>query len=267
MRSVRLFAVVVLTCLLVMLVHAQAHSGLSLSAYTVTPPTIDGNMQAAEWAAASKATFGPFAVGVQTITGTLYMMNDPVNLYMAVSIEGDNDFNPGPGGDGFRAYFDNDHGGETSREQGDDDVIADGTLPIGDMYYNVPSVWDLWDNLAGGTSDGQSMGSRQGASNQFELSHPLDDTDNAHDFSLSIGQTVGFSLEVGVDGVMWSLSAYGFGSWNNPSTYANYLVSGAAPVGGVVVLVNTLALVAPWLAVIGLVGCIGTIAVVVKKHR
>jgi hypothetical protein len=41
----------------------------------------------------------------------------------------------------------------------------------------------------------------------------------------------------------------------------------AAPVGGVVTPANTLALVAPWLAVIGLVGCIGTVAVVVKKRR
>jgi hypothetical protein len=39
------------------------------------------------------------------------------------------------------------------------------------------------------------------------------------------------------------------------------------PVGGVVIPANTLALVAPWLAVIGLVGCIGTVVVVAKKRR
>jgi hypothetical protein len=38
-------------------------------------------------------------------------------------------------------------------------------------------------------------------------------------------------------------------------------------VGGVVIPANTLALVAPWLAVIGLVGCIGTAVVVRKKRR
>ena len=38
------------------------------------------------------------------------------------------------------------------------------------------------------------------------------------------------------------------------------------PVGGVVVPANTFAILAPWLAVIGLVGCIGTIAVVAKKR-
>jgi hypothetical protein len=38
-------------------------------------------------------------------------------------------------------------------------------------------------------------------------------------------------------------------------------------VGGVVTTANTLALVAPWLTVIGLVGCISTAVVVAKKRR
>jgi hypothetical protein len=41
----------------------------------------------------------------------------------------------------------------------------------------------------------------------------------------------------------------------------------AAAVGGIVIPVRTFAVLAPWLAVIGLVGCIGTIVVVAKKHR
>jgi hypothetical protein len=45
--------------------------------------------------------------------------------------------------------------------------------------------------------------------------------------------------------------------------YADPLV---LPVGGVVVPANTFALVSPWPAVIGLVGCIGTAAVVAKKR-
>jgi len=43
-------------------------------------------------------------------------------------------------------------------------------------------------------------------------------------------------------------------------------VAPAAPVGGLVIPANTLAIVAPWLAVIGLVG-ISTIVVVAKKRR
>jgi len=41
---------------------------------------------------------------------------------------------------------------------------------------------------------------------------------------------------------------------------------GSCPVGGVVMPANTFAIAAPWLAVIGLVGCIGTAVVVAKKR-
>jgi hypothetical protein len=39
------------------------------------------------------------------------------------------------------------------------------------------------------------------------------------------------------------------------------------PVGGVMMPTNTFALVSPWLAVIGVVGCVGTIVVVAKKRQ
>jgi hypothetical protein len=38
-------------------------------------------------------------------------------------------------------------------------------------------------------------------------------------------------------------------------------------VGGVVLPANNFAIIAPWLAVIGVVGCIGTVVVVAKKRR
>jgi hypothetical protein len=43
--------------------------------------------------------------------------------------------------------------------------------------------------------------------------------------------------------------------------------SNESPVGGVISPVNTLAVLAPWLVVIGLVGCIGTVVVVAKPWR
>jgi hypothetical protein len=46
------------------------------------------------------------------------------------------------------------------------------------------------------------------------------------------------------------------------------LEAGTCPaVGGVVMPANTFAVLAPWLAVIGLVGCIGVVGVVVKRRR
>jgi hypothetical protein len=50
---------------------------------------------------------------------------------------------------------------------------------------------------------------------------------------------------------------------------ASFDVAGACcpAVGGCVQPVNTFAVLSPWLAVIGLVGCIGTVVVVARKSR
>jgi hypothetical protein len=55
-------------------------------------------------------------------------------------------------------------------------------------------------------------------------------------------------------------------------TVGNFVVctftnSPTGPVGGVVTPVNNFALLTPWLAVIGLVGCISTVVVVAKKRQ
>ena len=40
-----------------------------------------------------------------------------------------------------------------------------------------------------------------------------------------------------------------------------------APVGGIVMPANNFVTVAPWLAIVGLIGCVGTVVVVAKKRR
>jgi len=54
---------------------------------------------------------------------------------------------------------------------------------------------------------------------------------------------------------------------NRPILTIEYSLQTAAPVGGLVESVNTVALLSPWLAVIAVVGCIGTAVVVAKKRR
>ena len=196
-----------------------AHSGVSLSGFATTPPTLDGNIQAAEWVAAATRTFGPLTVGSQTITGTLYMMNDGVNLYTAVKIDGDDDFGST---DGFEVYFDNDHGGGASLEgdwlAGDDCLRANGASGFNDLYwYGAGTTYDP-------IIDGQAAGGRQGSSNHFELSHPLDSADDAHDISLSAGQTVGFQVLPWIDDVGLILWTWGLGS-SLPDDFANYVVA------------------------------------------
>jgi hypothetical protein len=40
-----------------------------------------------------------------------------------------------------------------------------------------------------------------------------------------------------------------------------------APVGGFVISINKFAVLVPWLAVVGMIGCIVVVGVVVKKRR
>jgi hypothetical protein len=81
-----------------------------------------------------------------------------------------------------------------------------------------------------------------------------------------------FDPNAPISGRSWYFDA----TWVQDTTY-NYLIRAVvdpilpppsgAPVGGVVMPANNLAIAAPWLAVIGLVGCIGTVVVVAKKRR
>ena len=273
MKSLR-FLLAFLTCMLIVvaaLPYAEAHSGVSLSGYGTA--TVDGSIGAGEWAAAGKVNFGPFGPG--PYTGTLYMMNDGTDLHMAVSISGDPDYGGAGDFDNFVSVFDNDH--DAVHELGDD-CLGAGTPFAGafvDWFYDIPGF--LWvPDTPAGTPDGQGAGSQFAPNlNHFELKHPLDSADDAHDFSLSVGQTVGFALELMVDGVYYPLWAYGLGEEGNPTTYANYVVASPpptptptpAPVGGVLISVNKLDLLAPYLALICLVGAVTTVFAVRRRRK
>ncbi|MEM3060942.1 MAG: hypothetical protein QW265_00870 [Candidatus Bathyarchaeia archaeon] len=194
--------------------------GLSLSGYTTTPPIIDGIIGAEEWKTAGRATFGPLKTSSgETITGIVYIMNDEENLYMAVSIYGDNEFGSM---DGFEAFFDNDYGSKKNFENGDDFVATTGANLFYDGYYYAIGKAINPDTIDEGTNDGKAAGSRQGSINQFELKHPLNSSDSMHDFSLSLGQKVGFLIRVSVDGKWYDLSAWGLGKLDDPPSFASY---------------------------------------------
>lgn len=230
---------------------------------------LDGNVEASEWADADTAAFGPITVGAQTITGTFYVMNDGTNLYMAMVINGDDDFTSG---DGFRAYFDNDNGGETTLEQGDDYIAAWDSSSFGDAFYDTVAMIAADDSPSfGGTVDGQAAGSRQGSSNHFELSHPLDSTDNNYDFSLSAGDSVGFAIQVYVDG---SFRNIGIGSVATSMSWEEYNVAQepepepepeASPVGGVTSPINKLVVLTPYLALAGVIAAASTIFIIKRR--
>jgi len=157
----------------------------TLSAWCSAAPTIDGTVGAAEW---QNAAHAPIAIG-WTFVGDLWIMNDAENLYVAVKIA-DSSLTSA---DHLVVVFDNNNDG--IRATGDDNIQVDGNSVFLDVYYTGTTPPAKLDTLDGGTTDGEGGSSGSGGFNYFELKHPLDSADNAHDFSLSAGDTIGFMVE------------------------------------------------------------------------
>jgi hypothetical protein len=156
----------------------------TMTAWTDTAPTVDGSMGGTEWTGASHADF---ALG-WTYSGEIWVMNDASNLYVAVKIA-DSSLTAS---DMLWISFDNNNDG--SFVAGDDMLAVYGDSHFYDAFW-APGPPATLDTSAGGTSDGEGASSGSGGYNYFEFSHPLDSSDNTHDFSLSAGNTVGFSLQ------------------------------------------------------------------------
>ncbi|MBX5321566.1 MAG: hypothetical protein QHH12_00110 [Candidatus Bathyarchaeota archaeon] len=187
--AVLLAAAISPSSLIVRFSPAMAQEGVVLSAWTCKPPKIDGVIDEEEWSTAAKIDFN-----ITNYNGTIYVMNDGGNLYLAAKITDDDfgtDFNTY---DVFMFLFDNDNDG--SPEKGDDGLFCFSISgPPYDMFYNVtePNAWP-GDTLDGGTADGSHDETGDNVYNYFECVHPLDSSDDAHDFSLKIGDIVGFQV-------------------------------------------------------------------------
>mgnify|MGYP000020468873 CR=1 FL=1 len=192
-----------------------------LSAWTSTPPTIDGTIDTAtEWAAAASAEF----TTTGGAKGIVYVMNDAENLYIGVKVEDPTLGMDTVGIDRVWIYFDNDHD-EIGPEPGDDIIGWTGYASEGfkDGYSDGTYIWkrDIDD---GGSSDGMAVATNDGTYNYFEIQHPLNSLDNAHDFSLSFGDIVGFAIRLTVDGF-----DKGFWPSSNPSLWADIIIKSPPP--------------------------------------
>lgn len=185
---------------------ASGHIGDVLTAWAITPPTIDGLISPAnEWDNAAQVSVftGSYAGSV------FYVMNDEINLYLALKVVDstfmDNDM--------VSVRFDNDHNGVT--DVGDDKIFPTKN-EFRDCHYRRPGPgWGAPDSLyIDGSSDGSSAAGRLNGANFFEVSHPLNSGD-PYDFSLSAGDIVGFCLTYFDDG-----TAYGWCSVYPPSSRA-----------------------------------------------
>ncbi len=176
---------------------ADAHSGVVLSG--VGTPTVDGVMAPGEWDAAARIDFAarvPSNDGGGTKPGSLLVMNDGTNLYVALRLSQAS----APRGS-FVIEFDNDHDG-IFFEQGEDGFVANPGTFYTDFFRTTEPpcpagvVCGLQDAQLGGTNDGRSA--TGDSTFVYEVSKPLDTADDAHDFSLKRGDTVGFWADVQV---------------------------------------------------------------------
>jgi hypothetical protein len=136
-------------------------------------------------------------------------MNDATNLYLALRVSV-----VGVGYGGFRAVF---HApGQNPFAQGSD-ILSVSNSSFGDFHYHQtsPNTWDwLADALDGGTNDGAGVMLESGGVTTFEVSHPLNSSDDRHDFSLAIPKHVTFfgDIEDCVDSCAGTfMPAAGFG--------------------------------------------------------
>ncbi|MGH8443384.1 MAG: hypothetical protein ACRETF_10845 [Nevskiaceae bacterium] len=199
---------------------------------------LDGVISAGEWDDAGRIEFDarvPLHDGGGTVPATLLAMHDDANLYLAVKLR-----RPAYGGATQPIFeFDNDNDGVLF-EPGDDIVH----MFVGE--FTAPQFWDVYrypcpgsedpsfagcsarDVDGGGSSDGAAAPGLDGTFTTIELSHPLDGADDAHDFSLAPGATVGFAFTLH----WFSLdTACNFGNECSEDTnlMAAFRVAGGAP--------------------------------------
>jgi hypothetical protein len=173
---------------------AAAHApGVSLSAFGTA--TIDGILAPGEWDHAATLDFVVSLPDGGTTPGRIYAMNDATQLYLAVRITGR------VGRSSAVFEFDNDHDG--IREDGDNatvvNVSEDGR-PEGAFddfrttCFGSPQACGPSDTDAGGTIDVVGAATSNATVSVFEESIPLDSADDAHDFSLHLGDHLGFTV-------------------------------------------------------------------------
>jgi hypothetical protein len=203
--------------IMVLSLNINVNAKPELSAWTNTSPSIDGIASTGEWDSADQGSFT-----ILEMPATIYVMNDQDNLYILVKIGPDNDTDPH---DTCGIYFDNDNSGGIILADGDDALMIS-IEGFQDLYWNATL---LWDNLV---SDGVQNQNGAGAGDQdtsktwyFEFSHPLNSSDNSHDFSLSIGDFVGFAISFAdwngsnLDIDFWPAD------WNVPDGYDQIMIA------------------------------------------
>jgi hypothetical protein len=153
-------------------------------------PRLDGIMTSGEWNPAGHADFTvnrASSEGGGTVPATIYVMNDAVNLYIGIKVT-----NATVSGSNFGIQF------GSATQEGSEYLAVNRFGTFLDMFSHQIAPNGGWlavnDADYGGTAQGgEGEGNASGYS-FYEVAHPLDDSDDAHDFSLKAPQRVAFNL-------------------------------------------------------------------------
>lgn len=212
---------------------SYAHSGDVLSAWAVITPTIDGVISAGEWIDADSADF-TLSYCSESHDVTLYVKNDDSYLYLAAVVRNEeysdltemyHDF--------ANFYFDNDNDG--AADVGEDGLAIRFDNTIFRDTFNPTGVngWSYSDTSDGGTNDIDGAVTHTNpvpdgvGDYTFEYRHPLDSSDNAHDFSLSDGDTVGFRFSFPDGETSCQPVGYDWPS-SSPTSYGDIVIASEA---------------------------------------
>lgn len=186
----RLGILAVLATTLVVLSSGAAGASDELLLRGYGTPVVDGVIGPGEWDAAGSYAFmanrAP-ADGGGTVPARLYVMNDATNLYLALRVSVTN-----LGYSIFNAAF---HAPPPNSFGDGNDVLQVSASGLEDLHYhfvppyNYPWLADVDD---GGSRDGTAVVRTGGEETVFEVSHPLNSTDDRHDFSLAVARRVEF---------------------------------------------------------------------------
>lgn len=153
--------------------------------------TLDGAMSAGEWDSAGHVDFTvnrAASEGGGTVPATMYAMNDAGNLYFGIRV-----MNATIGYSRFDVQF----GGRN--QEGADRLQVDRLGNFVDRFSHeiAPSSWlTVRDIDYGGTTDGAEAEANAPGYSFYELSHPLNDADDAHDFSLRLPLRTSFNVSL-----------------------------------------------------------------------
>jgi len=174
--------------------------GNEFAAWSEVQPTIDGIESPGEW---DDADCHSNSVGGPPSDFTVCVKNDAVNLYIAVEVQNQTYSDPAEAGlDFLNLAFDNNNNGviEVGEDRlgvrYDSALVRDSFNPSGVPHHSDTDESDGGTNELVAAVTHDNPGSNTVGTYFAEYQHPLDSADDAHDFSLAIGDTVGFAFSM-----------------------------------------------------------------------